>query len=1224
MPAFIFYTKTLMSAVKPLFKYLLFLTLLFIIESAKAQHKPAPLSPIPQVLSDEVCGTDIILNTLRQDKTFREREQQMNRQIAAGAGRMMAGEITLPVVFHIITPNPTAITDAQIQAALQDLNDAFSKSGAYAASTGADTKIRFCLAQKDPEGGTSTGITRTNSFFGSKLHPQMEDAKLKDLIQWDPIRYINVWLVQDMEGEIFAEFGCGQWQRQRQGGYATMPPGGGPLDGIVISGFGPLFVHEMGHYLGLYHTFEGNCANNDCSVDGDMICDTPPDASRYPAPCGASVNSCSSDTLSGFSIDMPDPANNFMDYANAACQNEFTEGQAVRMRGVIATQRSGLLEAQCVKPCSDMIVANYTRDVPHPQPGTIINFTNTSTGASNYEWLINDVLVATTQNYSHAFGANGKYKVTVKAFNTPGCYATYTTYVMVDCGVEARFYTDKRLIASKDPIYLDSILFTNTSHNGVSYQWLMRNDAGMAEQVVSTATNLNYVFKTPGNYFVRLIATNGSCSDTSNVFDVPVQDPTHDGALFFNQVDCYQQTKLRVSMFVCNYGYAPIPPGIPISFYDTDPRVGNAKKLGTTFFLPDTIQGKCCGYLYTHIVDVGVEGLNQLYAVFNDSGTTMPLKLPNTSLLEKDYNNNLQYAGNLRFRVNAIPPTVTLEPGDTVQLRAQAGPGIISSYVWSPPKNLSCTNCQVTDLIADSTTIKQVIATSQYGCRDTAIVDIKVPPANDYTINLVDVQCARNDSMYVEFNLANSFKRGVIPKNLSVSFYKGDPATSSAVLLSPTFVVPDTVFAKTATFSTFIKGMDAGNFYAVVNDNGSTIPLNLPNTPFLEKNYLNNTANISYKPEVVLLNPSDTTVIRNQSLTIRPQSPVYDPSSTIWTAGPNSTISCTTCPSITATVSYSTKISMQTANQYGCMLKGEANIKILPPDMQVEILEAKCYSNNTTKISFRVCMNNNYDSVYGKLPIAFYDSLSSGAKHLLTPVFYTPIAKLGNCNTYVHYISTPATRKLFAVVNDKAVSVTLPDKVFDETDYANNVSQFDYTPFDVVIHPSDTSIARFESVLLTPEIKGGIVNSYLWKPSQFLSCITCSAPIVTLPYTMEYSLITQNEFYCVDTAYAIVKTFTGGVVNMPNAFTPNRDNKNDIFYVLAGPSVKSVKEFSVFNRWGERVFNVKNVLPNDPRFGWNGEVSGHRAPTENYVYLVEVEFVDGKRKVFKGTVVLIR
>ncbi|MDQ6609032.1 MAG: M43 family zinc metalloprotease, partial [Bacteroidota bacterium] len=597
---------------------------------------PFPVSPEQTFFpSTNACATDVLLKEHRKSAAFRASEEKMNQQILSYSQTNDTSVVTLPVAFHIVDDNTFAFSDAQVAAAIQDLNDAFSKSGIYSASIGADTRIQFCLAKKDPDGGITSGITRTESFISNDLNPVIEDAKLKNLVQWDPSQYINIWYIKSMHLEIIARFQCGVWTRLYAGGYATLPPGGGPTDGIVVTGLGVMLAHEMGHYLGLYHTFEGlNCRNFDCSVDGDRVCDTPPDASITSSPCASPENSCSTDTLSGFAVDMPDMISNFMDYSSAACQNAFTQGQADRMKAAINTQRPGLLVDKCSPPCPDAVLASFTRDNSYPLEGATINFTNTSTGATNYEWIVDGTVTAATPNFSTSFPVKGKYKVILKASNGGSCYSTFTHYVFVTCGVTARFYTDKQQIAAKAPRYLDSIKFTNTSEGAASYQWLMANDKGMTEQVVSTSANFTYVFTTPANYTVRLIASNGSCLDTTSYFPIPVSDPTADGAVYINGVECYQQTKVRVSYYVCNSGYDGIPKNIPVSFYNSDPRIAGAQKITTVFF-PDSVRGQCCGILRTVIIDVGYKGLNQLYAVFNDSGNIVPVVFPNTSFIEK-------------------------------------------------------------------------------------------------------------------------------------------------------------------------------------------------------------------------------------------------------------------------------------------------------------------------------------------------------------------------------------------------------------------------------------------------------------------------------------------------------------------------------------------------------------------------------------------------------------
>jgi gliding motility-associated-like protein len=119
-------------------------------------------------------------------------------------------------------------------------------------------------------------------------------------------------------------------------------------------------------------------------------------------------------------------------------------------------------------------------------------------------------------------------------------------------------------------------------------------------------------------------------------------------------------------------------------------------------------------------------------------------------------------------------------------------------------------------------------------------------------------------------------------------------------------------------------------------------------------------------------------------------------------------------------------------------------------------------------------------------------------------------------------------------------------------------------------------------------------------------------------------LLAQNENFCTDTAVSVVRTHIEKSVFVPDAFTPNKDQLNDILYVLAGPDAATLKDFGIYNRWGQRVFLVQNVSPNNPAFGWDGKINGQDGAPGTYVYFVTMAFTDGSQQTFKGTVVLIR
>ncbi|MBK9149557.1 MAG: hypothetical protein IPM26_00560 [Saprospiraceae bacterium] len=198
---------------------------------------------------------------------------------------------TIPVVFHIIhLGEPVGvssnISNAQILQALNDLNSDFRDNPML----GNDVEIEFCLAQRDPEGNSQfdgnnnniTGIQRVNGTgtgnyesLGMTLGVSSNEIALKALSNWPNTDYLNVWVVHNIAGSVL--------------GFATFPVADDSVDGIVleigatgISGFSKVFSHEAGHFLNLYHTFQGStsyniCPSNvDCHVHGDMVCDTRP------------------------------------------------------------------------------------------------------------------------------------------------------------------------------------------------------------------------------------------------------------------------------------------------------------------------------------------------------------------------------------------------------------------------------------------------------------------------------------------------------------------------------------------------------------------------------------------------------------------------------------------------------------------------------------------------------------------------------------------------------------------------------------------------------------------------------------------------------------------------------------------------------------------------------------------------------------------------------------
>ncbi len=151
------------------------------------------------------------------------------------------------------------------------------------------------------------------------------------------------------------------------------------------------------------------------------------------------------------------------------------------------------------------------------------------------------------------------------------------------------------------------------------------------------------------------------------------------------------------------------------------------------------------------------------------------------------------------------------------------------------------------------------------------------------------------------------------------------------------------------------------------------------------------------------------------------------------------------------------------------------------------------------------------------------------------------------------------------------------------------------------------------------------VASVVWQGLDNLECPDCLVQPIAPLFTTSYSVTVTAENGCTDSDDVTVFVNRERHVYVPNAFSPNNDGINDVFMIFSkAGTVKQVKSFLVFSRWGETVYQYFNFQPNDPTYGWNGEHRGEVLNPAVFVWFAEVEFTDGVVELLEGDVILVK
>ncbi len=171
---------------------------------------------------------------------------------------------------------------------------------------------------------------------------------------------------------------------------------------------------------------------------------------------------------------------------------------------------------------------------------------------------------------------------------------------------------------------------------------------------------------------------------------------------------------------------------------------------------------------------------------------------------------------------------------------------------------------------------------------------------------------------------------------------------------------------------------------------------------------------------------------------------------------------------------------------------------------------------------------------------------------------------------------------------------------------------------------ADLEVNLGESILIHPSISGTASIYYNWNSNndQTLSCTNCPVLEVIPTDDATYTLTILDDNGCSQSDAINVFVNKDYKIFVPNIFTPNGDGINDRFFIQGQENIK-IKSFRIFDRWGSLVYAKNNVPVSDETAGWDGYIKDKKAPTAVFVWLAEVEFIDGKQKKFSGDVAVV-
>jgi len=448
-------------------------------------------------------------------------------------------------------------------------------------------------------------------------------------------------------------------------------------------------------------------------------------------------------------------------------------------------------------------------------------------------------------------------------------------------------------------------------------------------------------------------------------------------------------------------------------------------------------------------------------------------------------------------------------------------------------------------------------------------IQVTTDQTKTYYLMFRNNECVVNDSVVVRIDSLPDLPITVIPEK--DSYCPGEKVTLfSRYLYPPNF--PDV---------TFKWDYDAGS--PISADTLQNFTFTTEDTSYYRLTATNNACEVTDSVLLYVINPpvnlslTDTTVCPNQPVKVVLLN-ADDFDEIKWS--PEEGISCTECADPVIRVSQTTTFTV-TGMSMGCPASGSVNINITPPDLiEVQPDTAVCPGEPVT--------------LFAPGANAIYEELEWTGSNL-------------SCEKCASPTATPSTSSIYQVFGQK------PDGCMGQ----GGISIETFTNPNPVVGtdprgPVELGTAVTASSGLGPD------NTFTWFVNgQQVEGMESQVQVI-IP--SEGTNTIKVEVLSPEGCMGMGETTIEGnppKYEIPSAFTPNNDDLNDKFKVLIFGNLQ-LKEFKIFNRWGQIVYEGVNEE------GWDGRHDGEASPADVYAYQAVLELLDGSSKTIRGEVTLIR